>query len=384
MSKIKIILQNIIGFIYRLKSRFFQARIINNKLDYLNKKNKLRRFPVEENIPAVSKYPYFSKVDKSWLDFFYSVNGIADKEYIPLNYFYNFIEPCMNDLSLLSGIKEKNFYELLFNDINMPGTILRKINGFYYDKNYMKLSLNDESINNLFKDYERVIMKPSVESGSGKSILLFKRIEKQLMSNGDNLNKKFLDNYGKDFIIQEFVKQHEFFKRFNPTSNNTLRVFLYRSIKDDSINILHKLLRIGKEGSFLDHDNLGGVGVSIKDDNAFDQYAYNTFGDRFSSFNNINFLETGKVPFINETCDMSLKIANKIFYARLLAMDFTVDENGKVLLIEINCWKNGITQYQMNNGSLFREFTTEILDYCYNISKNKISISPQFSIQKLN
>ena len=47
-----------------------------------------------------------------------------------------------------------------------------------------------------------------------------------------------------------------------------------------------------------------------------------------------------------------------------MALDFTIDNTGEPLLLEINCWGNGISQYQMNNGSVFKEYTREVLEYC--------------------
>ena len=41
----------------------------------------------------------------------------------------------------------------------------------------------------------------------------------------------------------------------------------------------------------------------------------------------------------------------------------TVNSEGDPLLLEINCRHNGIHQYQMHNGGLFKEFSEEILDY---------------------
>jgi len=45
-------------------------------------------------------------------------------------------------------------------------------------------------------------------------------------------------------------------------------------------------------------------------------------------------------------------------------MDFTVDQTGKPIFLEVNCRWNGVSQYQMNLGSLFEDFTDEILSYC--------------------
>jgi hypothetical protein len=142
----------------------------------------------------------------------------------------------------------------------------------------------------------------------------------------------------------------------------------YRSVIDDSLIILHTLLRIGAKDSFLDHDNLGGVSISIKEDNRLNEFAYDGKGNKYHCFNNITFKKVGEAPFIDKIKDYAIKVATKTYYGRLLALDFTIDENEKILLLDLNCWRNGITHYQLNNGTLFGKYSKEILDYC---SRNK-------------
>ena len=78
------------------------------------------------------------------------------------------------------------------------------------------------------------------------------------------------------------------------------------------------------------------------------------------------------VPAMDEVRSIAKKIANNIYYARLLALDFTVNKNGEPLLIDINCRSNAIHQYQMHNGGLFKNFTKEILDYAQNFKTHLV------------
>lgn len=49
---------------------------------------------------------------------------------------------------------------------------------------------------------------------------------------------KYLEFYfGRDFIIQECVEQSEYISQFNPSSVNTLRLSMYRSVKDNKCHI---------------------------------------------------------------------------------------------------------------------------------------------------
>ena len=111
---------------------------------------------------------------------------------------------------------------------------------------------------------------------------------------------------------------------------------------------------------------MGGVAIAINEQGNLKDYAFDIDGTKYESFNRITFKQVAEVPFIQEIYKSSINVANQVHYARLLAMDFTVDQTGEVLLIEINCKGNGISQYQYSNGSLFKEFTEEILDYCNN------------------
>jgi hypothetical protein len=120
--------------------------MIKEKIAYLKNKNKLILYPLDKFKPAVINYPGFSSSDKLWLDFFYSITGIAEEEYIPLTYYYNFIEPCLNDFSSISNIQDKNFYELYFKDIKTPKVILRRMNGIFYNSHYENINLNNKEI----------------------------------------------------------------------------------------------------------------------------------------------------------------------------------------------------------------------------------------------
>jgi hypothetical protein len=223
--------------------------------------------------------------------------------------------------------------------------------------------VSNHKILELLEGASRVILKPSVESGAGKSIELFNRESDGFRNVEKILDHLFLDDYP-DFVLQECVVQHPYFRKFNPESNNTVRILTYRSVTDDQIHILHRLLRVGKKGSFLDHDNFGGIAVGISANAELKGVGFDSAGNRYTSFNGVNLSGQAEVPCISQLEQIAANIAMDFFYGRLLAFDFTVDESGRPLLIEINCWRNGVSQYQMNNGSLFQEFTREVLDYC--------------------
>lgn len=350
-------------------ARFYSYRSYRNhdknlrrKIAKLRAENKFREHPAK---PALGprETELFTKNDLLWFDYFYSINGIASNTYIPLRPYYLIIEPTLNHRLMVSTLKDKNFYELFYANVDYPKVLLRCINGFYYDCNYELIASRDRMLYQL-KTHDSFIIKASLDSGSGQSIFLFRREGESFTCGENEFNEKFLKHFAHDFLIQEVVVQHQYFRKFNPSSNNTVRVLVYRSVKDDSINVLHTLLRIGAKGSYLDHDNLGGVSLAINRDGKLADRAFDGKGNVLDSFNGISFAGQDPAPYIDSIRNAALKIAQKTFYGRLLALDFTVAESGQVMLLDINCWRNGISHYQLSSGSLFNEFTQEIIDHC--------------------
>jgi hypothetical protein len=362
-KKLKRIIVTTIRRVSRFRFYSNKIKLIRSKIDYLKDNDLYQPFPDVDFRPTVYDYPFYKKADNAYLDFFYSVSLNADINFIPLTTYFIIIEPLLNQFQLLSSLTNKNAYDLHFASVRTPMTYLRKIDNSYYDTNYRHLPVSDEMLLALLGDTSSVILKPSIESGSGKSIELFTKNFDGFFSGEKILNQKFLDAYP-DFVLQENVRQHEYFRNFNPDSNNTVRILTYRSVKDDQIYILHRLLRVGKKGNFLDHDNFGGIAIGISADYNLNRFGFDTAGNKFTSFNDVSFENQTEVPFMSDLERIAKSIAKDVFYGRLLAFDLTVDDSGAPLLIEINCWRNGVSQYQMNNGSLFQEFTKEVLDHC--------------------
>lgn len=334
---------------------------IKHLINNLKDKQRHQKYPIGSIEPIVTKYNLYHKSDNLWFDFYYSIHRKPDENLISVPT-YSRIEGYLNDRMLTFAIKEKNFYDLFFTGIATPHTLIRRINAIYYNEKYKRIE-RDEILGS-FNGFDKLILKPAINSGGGKSIMVFERTDGVHKSNNNRLEVDFLDNYSKDFVLQEFITQHQFFSQFNPTSNNTIRIFTYRSVKDDSINLLHTLLRIGAKGNFLDHDHLGGVVCAISDENYISEQAFDVLGNAYQQVNGIELASLEKVPFMDELRAMAKKIAERVFYGRVLAIDFTVTSEGIPLLLEINCRGNGVNQYQMHNGGLFKEFTTEILDHC--------------------
>lgn len=351
-----------------LSNRYYD-KVFKSKIRMLDKK--ISRNPQQS---VLLQYPRIcTKSDVLWSDYVYTANNIPSNSYISPRVYSLLIEPTLNNKLMVASLKDKNFYEQFFIASMHPKTLLRRINGFYYTSSYQQISENE--LLSFLEPYDDFVVKSSLDSGSGKGIYFFVKSGNDYVCNNILFNNRFLMGYRDDFIIQERVLQHQMYSKFNPTSNNTLRVLTYRSIKDDSIHVLHTLLRIGGKGSLMDHDNLGGMSVSVQIDGKLSPVAYDGNGQQHKSSNGFVFSEQGEITHLEQLQNEAIQIASKSFYGRLLALDFTITPDNRILLFDLNCWRNGVTHYQLNNSTLFGEFTTEILDYC--------SIKPGFNIFKI-
>jgi len=368
-------IEMILGKLYEQRSYRSHSRNLGKRLKLLREAGRLISNPRKQ---IIRSYPaLYKQQDSFWADYCYSINGIVSDSYIPLRAYYLAIEPTLNHRLMVSTLKDKNFYDLFFKSIESPKVLLRRINGFLYKGDYQPID-NITALDDSLAKLPAFILKASLDSGSGQSIFLFKNQAGVFKSEAVLFDNDFLREHKFDFVIQEFVKQHEYFAQFNPSSNNTIRVLTYRSVVDDSINVLHVLLRIGAKGSFLDHDNHGGVAIGIDHFARLGSGAYDSKGNIHKVFNGIVFADQSEVPFYKEITESARTIAAQSYYGRLLALDFTVSSHGQILLLDVNCWRNGISQYQYINGTLFGQFTKEVLDYCVqNPSFNIIRIPIQ-------
>jgi len=238
----------------------------------------------------------------------------------------------------------------------------------YENKEYKNVKIDKNSLNKLLKKHDKFVIKPSLDSGGGFKVDFFRNIKGRYMNqDGQEFSLEYIQSrYRKNYIIQELIKQQDFFSRFNPSSVNTVRIFTYRSVITERIIPLHAVLRVGKEGHEVDNQASGGLacGINMKT-GKLKSFAINKTGDIFTRINQINLKgQPLLIPRFREMVEISKQIATRNYYARLLGLDFTLDSQENIKLIEVNNNNNEINFYQMTNGPLFGEYTQEIIDFC--------------------
>lgn len=291
---------------------------------------------------------------------------------VPEDICRDIIEPVLNPQRYIKFYADKNIFDRLFPNGYLAKTLLRKINGFYYDEAYERIVIDENSlIDRLNKSgVSKLIIKPSVEGCSGIGIKCYEKRKGEWFVYGDKdkLDFNYIELvYGRDFIIQEFLEQHESINRFCSTSVNTLRLTLYRSIKDDECVVPSAIMRIGSQGSIVDNAHAGGcyVGIDIESGNlmncVLDQY-----GRRYKTFNDIDFSVQQQIPYDlwTKVLQFAKSVGKYVPHHRLLALDLMIDKKGNPHLIEFNIQYYSMWLFQFAVSSAFGKYTDEIINFC--------------------
>ncbi len=294
------------------------------------------------------------------------LNGSEDPRFLPMDLYYCTIEPILNNKRFIKGYSDKNALDLFHQDVKAPFVLLRSIDGIIYDHAYRRIQDNrlreyffDQAIGSRHIEY--VFVKPSSDTMQGLSTLKLKvddgRLydEKKGVLDLHELRKLYPEN----FIIQEYIHQHECTARFHNDSLNTIRVLTYRSVRDDTIVPLQILQKVGKGGSIIDK----GFRIGMSPDGNYNKYCTEG-GKKHTDVNGLNLSSISGFPYIRDLIRCAENVAKKHIHSRILGLDLAVNRHGEVLLIEVNNIYLGHEATQINNGPLFREYTEEIIDYC--------------------
>jgi len=350
---------------------FFRIIKFRRKIRFIKKKDKklFEKVGKEVERQHVKLWKNLSpSVDTSWLRFYSKVSGVVDYRYVPEDLYYAIIERRLNDINYSHRVADKCCYDELLKDCDyLPHNFLKNISGSYISSRKKIVTFSEAE--NIFESLkEDVIVKPSIESGGGKNILYLKYKKGVFLDfKGNKYSlEKIQNNYRKNFVIQKLVVQLPFFAQFNETSLNTLRVFVYRSVLDEKIKILNIVLRMGRKGMYVDNQMSGGisVGVDIKTGKLND-FAISKYGEKFYKHPDSKITFKGKVIMnINDVSTFVKKLASQIPSHRLLSLDVCIDKGGNVRIIEINTTGVEINFLQLSCGSLFSNFTEEIISFC--------------------
>lgn len=309
----------------------------------------------EADIKAYFKKHFGREVPTYWHQYLFSRNGLYSEKYIPASIYNSEILYRLNNNRFGLPYADKGFYDILFSSVNRPRTLIKNMNGCFFD------SCNPISENeavDICNNVQSVVIKPTLEGHWGVGVNLFHTVNGFIPELNMSLPDLF-HQYKKNFIIQEKIEQHPGMAKLNPTSVNTIRVLSYRAV-DRGIKVLYAILRVGRKGKLIDNETAGGIKVDI------DLQTGRIKGDAFGSPKEKMMPKTDTGVILNEylipsfpsVLDFAKSLHERLPYFNLIGWDIAVDIEGNPILIE---WNRAAELSQVAHGPAFGDYTEEIL-----------------------
>ena len=289
--------------------------------------------------------------DIEWFDFYTTLTDIFDPRYIPGDIYLAYVDPYFNNADACKHIDNKNLYDLIFNGVKMPNTILRKMDGVFLDENYAILT-EEQALDKCYNSNLSLILKPSLISTGGHGIKFWNKGTIETL-------KSYLSSKN-DIIVQEVLQQHETLSLLHPNSLNTIRIMtLYYNNK---VSVLSSVVRIGVNGNKVDNVSSGGVACGVDQNGKLKEYAFYGNGNKISVHPQGAVFKKFQIPSFFECKSIAQQMAMRIInYSRLVSWDFSIDKNGVPVLIEANLNVGELDFHQLSNGPIFGSDTDEIL-----------------------
>ena len=200
-----------------------------------------------------------------------------------------------------------------------------------------------------------VVIKPA-RSSEGKGVQLISVKDGISTVDGKTIGQLFKE-YKQDFLIQDWVRQHEGMAALNPTSVNTMRILSYHSGME--VLIIYSVVRIGRSGSVVDNQCAGGISTVIDKDGRLGKEAFGGF-----SKDNIDRTDTGilldgyQLPSYDKAIALVKRLHLKLPFFNLVGWDIAIQEDGEPVLIEFNT-NPGLSQSALQSG--MGEYTERII-----------------------
>lgn len=205
-------------------------------------------------------------------------------------------------------------------------------------------------------------IKASVDSCGGAGCKYYTAKAPGTKSEEDSV-RNVIRSFGSDYTVQRCIKCHPCMKALHPQSVNSIRLMTYRWRGE--ILTLPVIVRIGIGAMQVDNATAGGIFVGITDEGVMLPYAMNKYGKRYYQHP-----DSGKkfdgylIDYIPQILMEAKRLHRAIPQVGAINWDFTVDEQGDIILIEGNMKAGGIWIFQMTHGvAPFGDKTAEILQW---------------------
>ncbi len=292
------------------------------------------------------------EVPTDWHRYFYARTGLYSVKYIPTSLYRLELTGRLNQLPWCVPFSDKNLNDIVLPTMNQPHTYLKNRNGYFYVEN-RAVSLDDAAAQ--CADMGDVIIKPTLSShGRGVKKL---HVEKGVVDEKGTKLKDLLSGYGKNFLIQDLVKQHPAMGALNPDSINTIRIVTYRTGMD--VSVLYAAIRIGRKGQTIDNESAGGISAKINMDGTLCKFAYGAPGqDKIELTDSGVRLDGYQVPSFEKAIAVVKEQHLNLPFQDLVGWDICIEETGDPVMLE---WNTTPELSQSAVGPAFGDYTEMVI-----------------------
>ncbi|MGN1415080.1 MAG: sugar-transfer associated ATP-grasp domain-containing protein [Anaerovoracaceae bacterium] len=322
------------------------------------------------------KYKFVADMGYNAWKTYYNRSGIWDPRYVPYYFLKKFIRPSTAPENYIFAFQNKAYLPKLLANAKQPMTIVRRVEGIYYNTRFEKITQDEALDLALARLQEReIVVKPSGLAG-GKGVEFFREATREELA-------EVFENKGDLFVVQDAIHQHPEMARLNDSTVNTVR--LTTLMLDGKFIPLAALVKVGSPKVRVDNYKHGGCLIGVNLDGTAFPWALNVKRERVTVLPSGVDLAAGDFKVV-PCFDSVLKTAEKAHYdipiMKLISWDIAIDDEGEAEIIEAN-FGGDVRMHQVLTGPIFGDLTEEVLDaYCLKDGFSKDGLTKDYDYQE--
>lgn len=353
MKKIKKYVKKVIfymlGKIQYFRHKHFYKKILNQLIKKHNEKIK----PLTDvQISQIKAYwnQFGIKIDADWHKLMYSITGMQTPCFLTEQAFHQDIKKHMNQPMFASVWGDKAYIDMFLKDVKAVRCVIRNVNGRFLDENFQLVDRNQ--VAQIISKYDSLVIKPSTNTHTGHGV--------KLLTQPYDLDS-IIREYGKNYVIQIPLMQHEDMAKLNASSINTIRV--NSVLFEKEAHVMSAFVKVGQAGEFADNHGSNRFFVGIRNDGTYMDYAVDCNLNKYSSIPS-GYAFAGKpVPYYEQLCKAIENAHQCIPHFGFAYWDVCIDASGIPVVVEINLRNPDTNIAQAACGPYFGEFTEPIMRY---------------------
>lgn len=290
----------------------------------------------KKEIQAYYMENYGVKVGTKWHELLYSISGAYRVNYMPFDVYSQLLER-FSPYAFKKVLDDKVLYDWQLPDVKLPTRLFSSCNGVIY--RYNGGGKTETSLSKLLislQNADNCIIKPSKDSSAGIGVRNLQIIN-GVVSNYDGTLEDLVKSYKGNFVIEEKVICCDNLRVLNPSSCNTLRIHTWRNRKENKIEFVSALLRVGRMDSFIDNAFAGGFAIPIGQEGIL-----SNSGCTLKNYRRYEKSDTGitfkgyKIQQFDEMVKVVCEAHHNLPYFDFVGWDVTVNNMNEVVVIEFN------------------------------------------------